>query len=165
MNSKKEKKTIGRRELVDFPDLGLFEIEAKVDTGAYTSALHCSDIHEETTANGARVICFDLLDPSHPAYNHKRFRFDQYSLREIKNSFGDVQERYVIRTKIRLYEEEHEAEFSLSDRSDMKYPVLLGRALIRRRYVVDVAKKHLAWKSKHKEHKQKEQRRNKKKTL
>jgi hypothetical protein len=160
MHAKKEKKIIGRRELVDFPDLELFEIEAKVDTGAYTSALHCSDIHEETTADGTRVICFDLLDPSHAAYNHKRFRFSRYSLREIKNSFGDVQERYVIRTKIRLYEEEHEAEFSLSDRSDMKYPVLLGRAFIRRRYVVDVAKKHLAWKNK-----QKEQRRKNNKTL
>lgn len=159
MHPKKEKKTIGRRELVDFPDLGLFEIEAKVDTGAYTSAIHCSDIHEETTLAGTKEICFELLDPSHPAYNHKRFRFGKYSLRGIKNSFGDVQERYIIRTKIRLYNEEYEAEFSLSDRSDMKYPVLLGRALIRRRYVVDVAKKHLAWKSKRQD-KQQEQNKN-----
>lgn len=155
MNAINEKKIIGRRELVDFPDLGLYEIEAKIDTGAFTSAIHCSDVHEEITPDGKKVICFDLLDPSHPAYNHKRLRFENYSLRDIKNSFGDVQERYIIRTKIRLYEEEHETEFSLSDRSDMKYPVLLGRMLLRRRYLVDVGKKHLAWKSKQKEQKQK----------
>lgn len=147
---KQEKKTIGRRELVDFPALDLYEIEAKIDTGAFTSALHCSNIHEDTKPDGRRVVCFELLDPSHPAYNHKRFEFEKFSLRDIKNSFGDVQERYVIRTQIRLYEEEHEAEFSLSDRSDMKYPVLLGRALLRRRYIVDVAKKHLGWKAKQK---------------
>ena len=138
---------VGRRELVDFPALELYEIEAKIDTGAYTSALHCSNIHEETTPDGRRVVCFELLDPSHPAYNHKRFEFENFALRDIKNSFGDVQERYVIRTQIRLYEEVHETEFSLSDRSDMKYPVLLGRALLRRRYIVDVAKKHLGWKA------------------
>jgi hypothetical protein len=150
MNQGKEKKIIGRRELVDFPALGLFEIEAKIDTGAYTSALHCSNIHEETKPDGRRVICFELLDPSHPAYNHKRFEFEKFSLRDIKNSFGDVQERYIIRTQIRLYEEVHEAEFSLSDRSDLKYPVLIGRALIRRRYIVDVAKKHQGWKAQQK---------------
>jgi hypothetical protein len=154
MKQKEEKKLLGRRELVDFPVLDLFEIEAKVDTGAYTSAIHCSNVHEQTMPDGQKVICFELLDPSHPAYNHKQFAFQKYSLRDIKNSFGEVQERYVIRTKIRLYEKEHEAEFSLSDRSDMKYPVLIGRSLLRHRYLVDVAKKNVAWKSKRKVKKQ-----------
>lgn len=141
--------------MVDFPVLELFGIEAKIDTGAYTSAIHCSDVHVETKPDGRKVICFELLDPSHPAYNHRRFEFEDFSVRDIKNSFGDVQERYIIRTLIRIYEEMHEAEFSLSDRSDMKYPVLIGRALIQFRYVVDVGKKHMAWKMKNRRIKKK----------
>ncbi|WP_299756618.1 RimK/LysX family protein [uncultured Pontibacter sp.] len=150
---KPEKKLIGRRELVSFPQLDIEEIEAKVDTGAYTSAIHCSDIHEEVRPDGTKVICLDLLDPSHPQYNHKKLEFTEYALREIKSSIGEKQERFVIRTKIKLFEEEIEAEFSLSDRSDMKYPVLIGRKLLKGRFIVDVARKNLAhkYKIKHKQ--------------
>lgn len=145
---KREKLLIGRRELVSFPELDIEEIEAKVDTGAYTSAIHCSDIHEETRPDGTKVICLDLLDPSHPQYNHKKLTFTEYDLREIKSSIGEKQERYVIRTRIKIFDEEIEAEFSLSDRSDMKYPVLIGRKLLKGRFIVDVAKKNLAHKYK-----------------
>ncbi|GAB3530380.1 ATP-dependent zinc protease [Pontibacter brevis] len=145
---KPEKKVIGRRELVSFPELDIDEIEAKVDTGAYTSAIHCSDIHEETKPDGTKVIALDLLDPSHPQYNHKKLKFSEYDLREIKSSIGEAQERYVIRTKIKLFDETIEAEFSLSDRSDMKYPVLIGRKLLKGRFIVDVSRKNLAHKLK-----------------
>ncbi|MFD3000026.1 ATP-dependent zinc protease [Pontibacter toksunensis] len=145
---KPEKKVIGRRELVSFPELDIDEIEAKIDTGAYTSAIHCSDIHEETKADGTKVIALDLLDPSHPKYNHKKLKFSEYDLREIKSSIGEVQERYVIRTKIKLFDETIDAEFSLSDRSDMKYPVLIGRKLLKGKFIVDVSRKNLAHKLK-----------------
>lgn len=141
-----EKKIIGRRELVSFPELDIEEIEAKVDTGAFTSAIHCSDIHEETKPDGTKVICLDLLDPSHPQYNHKKLEFAEYDLREIKSSIGEKQERYVIKTKIKLFDEVHEAEFSLSDRSDMKYPVLIGRKLLKGKYIVDVSRKNMSQK-------------------
>ncbi|QCR24430.1 RimK/LysX family protein [Pontibacter sp. SGAir0037] len=148
-----EKKLIGRREKVSFPELGIEEIEAKIDTGAYTSAIHCSDIHEEVQPDGTKVIALDLLDPSHPQYNHKKLKFSEYDFREIKNSFGDVQERYVITTKIQVFDEVIEAEFSLSDRSDMKYPVLIGRKLLKGRFVVDVSRKNVAFKSRNKQQK------------
>lgn len=145
---KPEKRVIGRRELVALPALDIAEIEAKIDTGAFTSAIHCSDIHEETTKDGEKVICVDLLDPSHPQYNHKKLRFATYDLREIKSSFGEVQQRYVIRTTIELFDEVIEAEFSLSDRSDMKYPVLIGRKLLKGRFIVDVSRKNVSQKYK-----------------
>jgi hypothetical protein len=147
-----EKKVIGRRELVSFPELDIKEIEAKVDTGAFTSAIHCSDIHEEILPDGTKVICLDLLDPSHPQYNHKKLRFAEYDLREIKSSIGEKQERYVIRTQISLFDETIEAEFSLSDRSDMKYPVLIGRKLLKGRFIVDVSRKNVAQKYMLKQH-------------
>lgn len=145
---KTKKKIIGRRELVDFPALELAGIEAKIDTGAFTSVLHCTNIQETVAANGTRVIRFELLDVSHPKYDHKIFEFTEFTQRDIKNSFGDVQERYVIRTEIQLLNKTIPADFSLSDRSDMKYPVLIGRALLRKNFIVDVARKNVSAKAK-----------------
>lgn len=147
---KTKKKVIGRRELIDFPALELFEVEAKIDTGAFTSAIHCTHIREATLSDGTPVIRFDLLDLSHPQYHHKLFEFTEFTQRDIKNSFGDVQERYVIRTQIQLFDKIIEADFSLSDRSDMKYPVLIGRALLNKNFIVDVARKNVSAKAKYK---------------
>ncbi len=144
------KKIIGRRELVSFPELQLHGIEAKIDTGAFTSAIHCHDIREETLPDGSRRIYFQLLDPSHPQHQQQVFEFKEFTLRDIKSSFGEVQERYIIRTQIQFFDEIFEAEFSLSDRSDLKCPVLIGRTLLRRHFIVDVAKKYVARKQKSK---------------
>jgi len=142
------KQVIGRRELVDFPALGLQGIEAKVDTGAYTGAIHCSDIHEARRADGQIVLHVLLLDPSHPNFDGRPLEFTSFTRRDIKSSNGDVQERYVVPIAIRLFGEDFDAEFSLSDRSDMRYPVLIGRALLRQgRFVVDVSRRNVSYKT------------------
>ncbi|WP_400192161.1 ATP-dependent zinc protease [Hymenobacter sp. B81] len=144
------KRTVGRRELVDFPLLGLSGVEAKVDTGAFTGAIHCSDIHVDALPDGRPVLRVLLLDDEHPAFNGRPLHFPEFALRDIRSSNGDVQERYVIRTTIRLFGEDFDTEFSLSDRSDMKYPVLIGRLLLRRaRLVVDVARRNLSYRQQH----------------
>lgn len=148
MPLKTTKKLIGRRELIDLPVLELFAVEAKIDTGAFTSAIHCTDIREVTLPDGTPVIRFNLLDPTHLQYHQKIFEFPEFTQRDIKSSFGEVQERYIIRTQIQLYDKIFEAEFSLSDRSDMKYPVLIGRAALRKNFIVDVAHKNLSAKAK-----------------
>ncbi len=145
------KRLLGRRELLDFPAFGLLGIEAKVDTGAYTSALHCADVRLAPPAGTAPeggqppLLHARLLDPSYPSPNGRELTFTDFQLRDIRSSNGEVQERYVIRAVVRLYGEELEAEFSLADRSEMKYPVLLGRSLLRQgRFVVDVARRNLS---------------------
>ncbi len=142
------KRQLGRRELVDFPAFDLRGVEAKVDTGAYTSAIHCTGIYIETGAGQRPVLVVQLLDPGHEGLDGRLLTFTDFGLRDIRSSNGEVQERYVIRAVVQLYGEELEAEFSLSDRSDMKYPVLLGRSLLSRgRFVVDVAKRNLSYKA------------------
>ncbi|GAB3300509.1 ATP-dependent zinc protease [Hymenobacter humi] len=142
------KRVLGRRELVDFPAFSLTGVEAKVDTGAYTSAIHCSNIHIETDAEQRPRLVVHLLDPGHEGTDGRALAFADFALRDIRSSNGEVQERYVIRAVVQLYGEDFEADFSLSDRSDMKYPVLLGRSLLRQgRFVVDVAKRNLSYKS------------------
>ncbi|MCW3086230.1 MAG: ribosomal protein modification protein RimK [Bacteroidetes bacterium] len=134
MQSAKAKQTIGRRELIDFPELGLFNITAKVDTGAYTTALHCHDIREE---NG--ILYFKLLDPSHPDYTEKEQQFSSYFQKEIKNSFGEMEKRYIIKTVIKIGRRRINSLISLTDRGTMRYPVLIGRKLLKKRFVVDVS--------------------------
>jgi len=134
MQSTKPKLTIGRREVIAFPELGLYNITAKVDTGAYTTALHCHDIREE---NG--ILYFKLLDPTHPDYSGTEQQFSDYFQKEIKNSFGETEKRYMIKTLIRIGRRRIKSLISLTDRGTMRYPVLIGRKLLKKRFIVDVA--------------------------
>ncbi|MCB0279717.1 MAG: ATP-dependent zinc protease [Calditrichaeota bacterium] len=140
MKSPVEKQIIGRLEKVDFPDLDLIDIDAKIDTGAYTSALHCHDINE--TSDGQ--LAFKLLDPDHPNYNEKVLLFKQFSKTTVRSSNGTPEMRYKIKSRIRIAQRVVMAEFTLTDRRAMKYPVLIGRKLISGRFLVDVKKRFTA---------------------
>jgi hypothetical protein len=154
MTLKKEKRVIGRRETVDFPDLGLQGITAKIDTGAYTTALHCHDIHVREE-NGQKILCFKLLDPAHPAFNGEEKCVTVFSEKQIKNSFGEVEHRYIIKTRVRIARKLVKSLISLTDRGNMRYPVLIGRKLLKKRFMVDVAELHL-WEKKQKALKKKQ---------
>ncbi|GGF14698.1 ATP-dependent zinc protease family protein [Hymenobacter cavernae] len=139
-----KKRTIGRLELVDFPQFEIEGVEAKIDTGAYTGAIHCNNIQLVKLADGQASLRVNLLDDAHPNFDGCLMEFTDFSLRTIKSSTGEAQRRYVIRTVIRLFGEDFTTQFSLSDRSDMKYPVLIGRSLLRRgRFLVDVSKRYV----------------------
>lgn len=133
---------IGRKEKVSFPDLGIYDIEAKIDTGAYTSALHCHDL-SVINVNGKKVLQFKILDPSHPEYIPQAHSFLEYEQKEIKNSFGDSEMRYIVKTRIRIGKRLIKTSMSLSDRAAMRFPVLIGRKLLKNRFVVDVAEEYL----------------------
>ncbi len=135
--------TLGRSDRVDLPGLGLTDIHAKIDTGAYNCSLHCSRA-EIVDGN----LEFVLLDEEHPEFTGMKFVFKKYEQREIKNSFGEAELRYVIKTTIRIYDYLIRAEFSLSNRGNLKFPVLLGRKILRDRFLIDVTKKDLYFQQK-----------------
>jgi hypothetical protein len=143
----KEKILIGRRENIDMPDLHLFNITSKIDTGAYTTALHCMDIYELREGK-EKVLCFKLMDPSHPMFTNEEIQIKNYTRRKIKNSFGQLEKRFIIKTTIILAGKEIVTEVSLSDRSNLKYPVLIGRRLLSKGFVIDVTKINLSGKQK-----------------
>lgn len=134
------KLTIGRREIVDFPLLELLDIEAKIDTGAYTSSIHCHDM-EEININGKTKLRCRFLDPSHPEYNEKELYFSSFTLKKIRSSNGITETRYKIKTTIRIFDSEIPIALTLSERSKMKYSVLIGRKFLQGRFVVDT--KHI----------------------
>jgi hypothetical protein len=125
---------IGRREAVDFPDLGLCGLEAKIDTGANTTALHCHHVRVEDG-----VLIFRLLDESHPEYQDREQRFTKFEQKIVKSSFGEQELRYIVRTRIRIGNRTIRGIVSLSDRKNMRYPVLIGRRLLKGRFIVDVS--------------------------
>ena len=134
---------LGRSDRVDLPELGLVNIHAKIDTGAYTSSLHCSSAE---VVNGQ--LEFVLLDEEHPEFTGMKFKINKFTQREVKNSFGEAELRFVIKTTIRIFNRKIKAEFSLRDREKLRYPVLLGRKILRNRFLIDVTKKDLYYHSK-----------------
>ena len=133
--SVKPKQIIGRRETVDFPELGLAGISAKIDTGAYSSTLHCRDI--QVSDGPQKILSFKVLGST-----EKEIQFKAFSQKKIKNSFGEAEKRYVIKTKIKIAGRLIKSIISLTDRGNMRYPVLIGRKLLKNKFVVDVSLKN-----------------------
>ena len=138
-----EKRTIGRFDKADFPDLHLEDIAIKIDTGAYTSSIHCDHIVEEKG-----VLRCTFLDEEHPLYNGREFRFTDFDIVFVKSSNGIVQKRYQIQTRISLFGKNHKISLSLSARQEMRFPVLLGRKFITKKYTVDTEFFDLSYKKK-----------------
>jgi hypothetical protein len=131
--------TIGRREYVLLQELSTSPIEAKVDTGAFRTAVHCVACQEIDTENG-RVLratfCFDGV-------NQIVHDFATFHERMVRSSFGESELRYCVLMTIRIGPKKIKSQVTLTDRSDMRYHILLGRKTLYKKYVVDVAKIHL----------------------
>lgn len=127
-----EKKVIGRFDKADFPALHLEEIAIKVDTGAYTSSIHCADIKEEDG-----VLNCTFLDEEHPLYNGKKFTFNDYDIVFVRSSNGMIQKRYQVETSIKIFDKVYKISLSLSSRQEMRFPVLIGRKFLTKKFVVD----------------------------
>jgi len=140
-NKKHWPSLVGRKEFVDFPTLNMSNVEAKIDTGAYTCAIHCHGISEKEI-DGIKMLCFYLLDPSHQEYHQTEHRVMNFYKKRIKSSSGDMEERYIIKTTIRLGGRRIQTTISLTDRGNMRCPVLIGRKLLRGKFIVDVSKIH-----------------------
>lgn len=134
MEDRRALKTLGWRELVQLPELGLFGVPAKIDTGARTSSLHAT-ILEEFERDGARLVRFAVDFPQ----QHVRQVCEAVHIdwRGITSSNGETQRRRIIKTPLKIGRLTFRAEISLADRSDMRFPMLIGRSSLRRRFVVD----------------------------
>lgn len=129
--------TIGRHVRVSFPELGFTHIDAKVDTGAFRTVIHCERCREIDTESG-RVLEADFnLDGT----GVKRILFPVYFSKEFKSSFGEKEKRFCVNTTIRIGRKKIKSSVSLTDRSDMKFQVLVGRKTLLRKFLVDVSMK------------------------
>ncbi len=130
-----DKKIIGRKELISIIDLALFDLDAKVDTGADSNALHCDDIEIDDQNN----VHFTLLDEIHEAYHGKRITLPIYKIKKVKSSNGQVQLRPSVKLYVNFMGKRYKTIISLTNRADMRYPMLIGRKFISGRFLVDVS--------------------------
>lgn len=125
--------TIGWREPVALPELGIGQVIAKIDTGARTSALHAERIRH-FDRDGRPWVRFhvphaglaEAVDCEAPVVGR----------RDIRNTSGIPEERIVVETLLRLDGRRWRIELSLADRMAMAFPLILGRTAVRGHRIV-----------------------------
>lgn len=137
-----ERPLVGWKEWCALPSLGPFAIEAKVDTGANTSALHAKFI-KQFERDGKSYLSFRVFIDSKNQRKSKVCEALLVARRFVMSSNGEREKRYVIRTPIKVGETEFETEITLTDRSPLRYRMLLGRLALRRRFLIDPGKTHM----------------------
>lgn len=138
-DNKPKKLTLGWREWLAMPELGVAGIIAKVDTGAKTCALHAFYI-EPFVQDGEDWIRFGLHPNRHSSARQVHCEARIKEKRDVTDSGGHTENRYVIETALELGGRVFPAEVTLTNRDNMKYRFLLGRNALRRRFVVDPAR-------------------------
>lgn len=123
--------TVGWLEKVVLPDLGERNFITKIDTGAYRSALHAQNI----AVKGKRVR-FQLSDGS----QHELRLIGECS---VTSSCGHTEDRFVVRTVVRIGAREFKTQFTLTNRSGHRAEILLGRVSVSGRFLVDPKHKFL----------------------
>lgn len=131
---------LGWREWVSLPDLGIDWVEAKVDTGAYSSALHASDI-ETFDRDGRRWVRFKAV-PWRRTDEGVTVESPLADEREVRSSNGEAELRPVIATTLTATGSSYPIELNLTDRSRMNFRMLLGREALQKRFVVNTARSH-----------------------
>lgn len=138
----KHKIVIGRKDIADFPNLGFNQVQVKIDTGAYTSSIHCKTIEVKDD----KLYCV-FFDEKHPEYSLKTHCFEHFKTITVKSSNGLAQNRYEIKSTIKIFNKNYKISLSLSDRKDMRFPVLLGRKFLNPKFIVDPGQTDLSHKN------------------
>ncbi len=124
---------IGQSEFIGFPEFNLDDLPARIDTGARTSAIWASDIKE---LNGQ--LSFKLFDKSSKYYTGQDLTFKTFEMRLVTPSNGITENRYMVKMLVVIGGKKIRARFTLANRSTQKYPVLIGRNVLRGKFIVDI---------------------------
>jgi len=143
------KSLIGRKDKIDIPALAIENIAVKIDSGAYSSSIHCSSIELISTQEGEQLEVV-FLDETNSNFTGKKYIFKNYRKKKVKSSTGDEQERFFIQLPIILFEKEFVTDFSLTRRNGLRNPVLLGRKLTSNHFVIDTSMTNVSYKHKKK---------------
>ncbi len=126
--------TVGSFEVVSLPELNIADTVAKIDTGAYTGALHCEAI-EEISEDDKQKLRFTLTE------DHSPHTAEHYAKTKVRSSNGQQETRYIIETDVVIQGKTYPLKIGLTNRSEMKHDMLIGRRFLRENsMLVDVRK-------------------------
>ena len=144
--SKKKKKLlidIGWREWISLIEFNNFYLKAKIDTGASMSAMHATHIKEYDSKQG-NFVKFRV----HQSKSYVMIKKPIVGYKTIKSSFGKKQMRPVVNISIKIGDNIIDTDITLTRRSRMAYPVLIGRSSLGRNYRINPKRSYLTGKDK-----------------
>jgi len=133
---------IGWREWVVFPDFEGALVKAKIDTGARTSAIHAVNV-EAIERDGQTYISFIIHPNQKDTENTVECIAPLVERREITDSGGHVEQRFIVSANVQLGGQTWPIELSLTDRDAMGFRMLLGRTAMQNRFLVQPDKSFL----------------------
>ncbi|MFV0316394.1 MAG: ATP-dependent zinc protease [Microthrixaceae bacterium] len=142
MSSKPRKGVVGWREWVRIPEFSDVAVKAKVDTGARTSALHAFGLELERDGS-VITACFEFHPLQRSSRESTRVRAEVIGFRQVRSSNGRSETRPLVRTPIEVGGVAWPADITLTSRDTMGFRMLLGRAAIARRFLVDPGRSYL----------------------
>jgi len=128
--------TIGSLENFDLPELGIFGIQVRIDTGAKTSSLHVDNL-SRFTKGGKPWVKYDIHPNIHNVDEIIHCQSPIKAIRKVKSSNGDSEERYLIRTLVKIGVAEWPIEITLTNRQDMSNLMLFGREGMADKVLID----------------------------
>jgi hypothetical protein len=132
---------IGWKERIDLPDFHLRRIPAKIDTGARTSALSAAYYVLREDADG-QCVAELTLEFRRPRRGPIRVLVPVLGMATVKCTGGIRETRPIIETRIRLGPILKKVRFTVTDRSHMLTPLILGRQALAEDFIVDVNRKY-----------------------
>lgn len=125
---------LGIIESISLPELGVASVDAKIDTGAYSGAIHCESVEVVKRKDGVKVLRVVPIKPSAPAVE-----FEDYKRVPAKSTSGHREVRYIIDTPVIVQGKEYVISISITKRDHMKNMVIIGRRFLRKyEMLVDV---------------------------
>lgn len=134
---------IGWKEYLEFTEWDLRRIRVKIDTGARTSALDVARYELMETAGGELMATLYLaLDRRHPG-RFTRIHTPVLRMVVVRNTAGLREERPLVETAVRIGTVRKRIRITITNRSSMRYRMILGREALANDFVVDVSRKYL----------------------
>jgi hypothetical protein len=132
----KGKTIIGNVEKIDIPSLKLSGILCKCDSGATSSSMDVSFIE---ISDDKKTVTFTPLRPKHEGYINKKYTAPIAEMVEVQSSNGSTERRIMIKVNITIKGKKLETYFSLADRKELEFPILLGKDIISGNFLIDVS--------------------------
>lgn len=142
MTTTNDKIVLGALEKCDLPDIGIFNLVVRVDTGAATSSLHVENVVEFKKGK-ERYIHFDIHPDVYDVEKITRHTAKVEAMRRVKSSTATRERRFLIETTFVIGEYSWPIHITLTDRSEMTYLMLLGREAMSNKLLVDPSKEFL----------------------